>query len=127
MVQVIVYAGAVMTLFLFVIMFIGVDRAEDTEERIPRQRALVAALALIVVVGAGVLVPSPGPVDLGAGGPGRGRGAQRDGPSGATMLFEEWVLAFEVTSLLLVVAAAGAIALAYFRPSPQDARSAESA
>ena len=32
------------------------------------------------------------------------------------MLFEEWVLAFEVTSLLLVVAAAGAIALAYFRP-----------
>jgi NADH-quinone oxidoreductase subunit J len=115
MVQVIVYAGAVLTLFLFVIMFIGVDRAEDTEERIPRQRALVAALVLIVVVGAGVLVLRD-QWDWVPAAP-----AAVEAPDGtvqavSTVLFEDWVLAFEVTSLLLVVAAAGAIALAYFRP-----------
>jgi NADH-quinone oxidoreductase subunit J len=115
-VQVIVYAGAVMTLFLFVIMFIGVDREEDTSERIPRQRALVAALTLIVVVGAATLA---------LGGewswvPAAAAGAET--PNGtveavAMMLFEQWVLPFEVISLLLVVAAAGAIAVAYFRPA----------
>ena len=50
-VQVIVYAGAVMTLFLFVIMFIGVDRAEHFRERLPFQRqTAVAALVVLVVL-----------------------------------------------------------------------------
>ncbi len=44
-VQVIIYAGAVMTLFLFVIMLIGVDRDEDTAEQIPLQRPLGLMLA----------------------------------------------------------------------------------
>ena len=39
-VQVIVYAGAVMTLFLFVIMLIGVDKSESIDERLPRQRSV---------------------------------------------------------------------------------------
>ncbi len=55
-VQVIVYAGAVMTLFLFVIMLIGVDRAESLEERLPAQRQLaivrgIAFLGLIMPIG----------------------------------------------------------------------------
>ena len=44
-VQVIVYAGAVMTLFLFVIMLIGVDREENLRESLPFQRPLVIGLA----------------------------------------------------------------------------------
>ena len=53
-VQVIVYAGAVMTLFLFVIMLVGVDRSEDRKENLPVQRPL--ALGLLALFGAGVLV-----------------------------------------------------------------------
>src|SRR3972149_69932 len=56
-IQVIIYAGAVMTLFLFVIMLIGVDNPEDRVENLPLHRP--AALALMVLFGAG------------AGGPGR--------------------------------------------------------
>ena len=54
-VQVIVYAGAVMTLFLFVIMMIGVDRAEDTTEPLI-QRQLVVGLAAILGVTVAALV-----------------------------------------------------------------------
>ncbi len=112
-VQVIVYAGAVMTLFLFVIMMIGVDQAEDTGETLPRQRLYIGLLSLAIVVTGGVLAiggrfawapgsqgvaPIPGPIeDL------------------ADRLFSTWVLPFEATALLLTIAAAGAIALAYYR------------
>ena len=114
-VQVVVYAGAVLTLFLFVIMFIGVDRAEDTSETIPLQRKLVAGLALAVAVGSALLV-------------GRGRFSWTPAapestpiPNGTVQalggeLFTTWVLAVEVTALLLTIAAVGAIALAFHRP-----------
>ena len=113
-VQVIVYAGAVMTLFLFVIMLIGVDRAEDTSESLRGQRILVGTLAGLFVLAAGVLAVSRrfswAPV------------APPDAtiPNGTIQalgeqLFTDWVLAFEATALLLTIAAAGAIALAYFR------------
>ena len=110
-VQVIVYAGAVMTLFLFVIMLVGVDKAEDRRETLPAQRPL--ALGLLVLFGAGVILA--------------GRTAWTTGPvvSGGEVegtieavgeeLFRGWLLPFEVTALLLIIAAAGAIALAYFR------------
>ena len=117
-VQVVVYAGAVLTLFLFVIMFIGVDRAEDTSETIPLQRKLVAGLALLVAVGAAVLVW-------------RGRFSWTPTasesvpiPNGTVQalggeLFTTWVLGVEVTALLLTIAAVGAIALAFYRRSPK--------
>lgn len=113
-VQVIVYAGAVMTLFLFVIMLIGVDREEDTSERLPMQRRLVGVLAGLFVVAAGVLAIS----DRFAWTPVAPADAVT--PNGTIQalgerLFTDWVLAFEVTALLLTIAAAGAIALAYFR------------
>ena len=54
-VQVIVYAGAVMTLFLFVIMLIGVDKAEDLRESIRFQRPLVIFVG-VAVVAVGVFV-----------------------------------------------------------------------
>ena len=110
-VQVIIYAGAVMTLFLFVIMLIGVDKEEDRTENLPIQRPL--ALSLMALFGGGVVVA--------------GRLAWTTGvrnpldPINGTVeaigneLFRRWVLPFEITALLLIVAAAGTIALAFFR------------
>ena len=110
-VQVLIYAGAVMTLFLFVIMLIGVDRDEDRAENLPLQRPV--ALALIALFGVGVIVA--------------GRLAWTTGPRSpldpvngtveaiGNELFRRWILPFEITALLLIVAAAGAIALAYFK------------
>lgn len=111
-VQVIVYAGAVLTLFLFVIMMIGVDRVEDTTETLPFQRQLVLGLAAIlaVTIGALVLGGEFAWVPLAVDGP---------IPNGtveniAGIMFTDWLLPFEVTALLLTIGAAGAIALAYY-------------
>ncbi|MGH8924215.1 MAG: NADH-quinone oxidoreductase subunit J family protein [Acidimicrobiia bacterium] len=115
-VQVIVYAGAVMTLFLFVIMLIGVDKEESTTETIPHQRRLAIALGLIAV-GLGVALVARGrftwlplvtvPADVQ-----RTNGTVQ---ALAEPMFTDWVLAFEATALLLTIAAAGAIALASTR------------
>jgi NADH-quinone oxidoreductase subunit J len=115
-VQVIVYAGAVMTLFLFVIMLIGVDKSETREETLPRQRALVGGLAAAIVVLAAVVtlsgdfvwVPAAAEVPIAESTNGTVEAI-------AEPMFTTWVLAFEATALLLTIAAAGAIALAQFR------------
>jgi NADH-quinone oxidoreductase subunit J len=110
-VQVMVYAGAVMTLFLFVIMMIGVDRAESLHERLPLQRQLavglgVAFLVLLALIGGNAWITAPeAPIE----------------PNGsveaiADLLFTEWLLPFEVTTLLLIIASVGAIALAHYEP-----------
>jgi NADH-quinone oxidoreductase subunit J len=114
-VQVIVYAGAVMTLFLFVIMLIGVDKAENLAETIRFQRPLVAMVGLAVVV-IGVIVAVGG----------RFAWVTATAPPGAEVngtveaigdeLFTTWLLPFEATALLLIIASVGALALAYFRP-----------
>lgn len=113
-VQIIVYAGAVMTLFLFVIMLIGVDKEQDNTETIPHQQQLVTGLAAIILGLTLVLafgdnftwfpaaVGSP-PIPNGTVG------------AIAEPMFTDWVLAVETTALLLTIAAAGAIALAFYR------------
>lgn len=117
-IQIIVYAGAVMTLFLFVIMLIGVDKAEDTSENLPRQRLLVGAVVLVAVGLASFLGFSSGfdwvPA---AGGEPVAEATNGTVEAIGESLFSTWVLAFEVTALLLTVAAAGAIALAHYRRS----------
>ncbi len=115
-VQVIVYAGAVMTLFLFVIMLIGVDRAEDTSENLPWQRQLAAVVGIVLVLATAGLLLGGRFVWVPAA------PAAVTPPNGTVEavsleLLQDWVLPFEVTALLLIVAAAGAIALAYFRPA----------
>jgi NADH-quinone oxidoreductase subunit J len=115
-VQVIVYAGAVMTLFLFVIMLIGVDKEENRDEALPLQRVWVGALAggvvlfaaLITLLGDFEWVPAASSPIL------------EDSTNGtiqaiAEPLFTDWVLAFEATALLLTIAAAGAVVLAQFK------------
>lgn len=115
-VQVIVYAGAVMTLFLFVIMLIGVDRSEIREEQLPFQRGLVFGVGVLIVVLAGAVtyfgefewVPAAGASIS----PGTTNGTVE---AVAEYLFTDWVLAFEATALLLTIASAGAVALAHYR------------
>ena len=119
-VQVVVYAGAIMTLFLFVIMLIGVDQVEDTSEKLMSQR--VAALVVIagsVLFGGYLWLSNSFTWSL----------AEGDAPAPAgsieatgRLLFEEWLLPFEVTSLLLIIASIGAIALALFRPTRRSDR-----
>src|SRR5207245_987879 len=73
-VQVIVYAGAIVVLFLFVIMLLGVDRSEDLRiETLRAQRPLAGALALVAVLEMVLLVRYGGWVTGGASiaGPGR--------------------------------------------------------
>jgi NADH-quinone oxidoreductase subunit J len=115
-VQIIIYAGAVMTLFLFVIMLIGVDKAESRTETLPIQRP--AALALVSLFGAAVLIA--------------GRTAWVTAPTAnlprfegtveaiGDELFRRWLLPFELTALLLIVASVGTITLALYRRSDTD-------
>lgn len=115
-VQVIVYAGAVMTLFLFVIMLIGVDRSEVREELVPGQRMLVLSVGLLIIVLAGVVTI----VGNFQWVPARAATINPEATSGtvaaiAGPMFTDWVLAFQATALLLTIAAAGAVALAHYR------------
>lgn len=122
-IQVIVYAGAVMTLFLFVIMLIGVDQSEDTSEQLPRQRQIVGALT-VVIVGLGIYLGVSEGFDWVPAATGDLDGGATNGTVEAVgeALFSTWVLAFEVTALLLTIAAAGAIALAYYRREREPGR-----
>jgi NADH-quinone oxidoreductase subunit J len=121
-VQVIVYTGAIMVLFLFVLMLVGVDRSESLIETIRGQRvaavtvALGFATLLVTGFGRGVLdAPATGLADANADGNVFGI---------ARLLFTKYVLAFELTSALLIVAAVGAMVLAHkehaARPSQRE-------
>ena len=130
-VQVIVYAGAVITLFLFVIMFIGVDRAERMARKpiVPRSLALVVAAAAVAAVAALAATGRLDPVITDGAPVATVTGSVEE--IGANLISvptpdggrtaSPWLLAFEATSALLVVAAVGAIALAFHRPRPGKA------
>jgi NADH-quinone oxidoreductase subunit J len=112
-VQIIVYAGAIMVLFLFVIMLLGVDRHESLTERIRGQR--VGAILL----GLGILVELVVAIHAGIGfstraGPGFDETVNRGGNTLALsrVLFRRYVFPFEATSVLLLVAAIAVMVLA---------------
>lgn len=118
-VQVIVYAGAIVVLFLFVIMLLGVDNAENLSiEPFRIQRPLAA----VVGVGTFALVVAAAIVARGADVAVRGSGLEVPGTNGADHdgnikalardLFSDHVLAFELTSVLLVIAVVGTVVLA---------------
>ena len=109
-VQVVVYTGAVMMLFLFVLMLVGVDSSESLVETIRGQRiaAIVAGLGFGVLLIAGIgSAASTGFVGLtqaNAGGNVEGL---------AALIFTQYLWAFELTSALLITAALGAMVLAH--------------
>jgi NADH-quinone oxidoreductase subunit J len=113
-VQVIVYAGAIVVLFLFVIMFLGVDRKENLgEEPLPAQRPL--AIGLVALGLAGLLLLGIGAHwAVGAhhvAGPAQG---QKGGDVAALgrSVFTTYLFPFEITAALLVIAVVGAVVLA---------------
>lgn len=116
-VQVIVYAGAIMVLFLFVIMLLG-DREEDLVERIKGQRPAAMALGFALAAVTVMTVRS----SLAAA-PFRGLAeANRGGNVEALgrVLFTKYLWPFEVTSLLLIVAAIAAIVIGRAGPDDHD-------
>jgi NADH-quinone oxidoreductase subunit J len=111
-VQIVVYAGAIMVLFLFVIMLLGVDRGDPIRERLAAQRGLAIVLALAFVVeftlairaGIGFATRAPEGFDaVNAGG---------NAQALARVLFRDYFFPFEVTSVLLIVAAIASMVLA---------------
>lgn len=120
-VQVIVYAGAIVVLFLFVIMFLGVDRREDLAEEPLRGQRLVApllvagALALILLLGVGAHWAT-GPHSVVA--PARGQPGGDVAALGRAV-FTDYLWPFEITAGLLVIAVVGAVVLARRPRGPQ--------
>ena len=116
-VQIIVYAGAIVVLFLFVIMLLGVDKAEDLHtEPLVAQRWL-AGIAGLGLLGLLVIAVSRGAEMLTTRAEGLATSAE--GASGdaniqqlARSVFGDYVVAFELTSILLVVAVVGTVMLA---------------
>ena len=109
-VQIVVYTGAVMMLFLFVLMLIGVDSAESLVETLRGQRVA----AVIVGLGFGILlIAGIGTVTTGTYGALTQANAGGNVEGLAALIFSRYLWAFELTSALLITAAMGAMILAH--------------
>ena len=110
MAQITVYAGAIMVLFLFVIMLLGADALPRTQV-LPWQRPLAIFLAVILGVEAAyILVTKARPIgDIMP--PGDTANTMENLRQLGNVLFQQYLLPFEVTSILLLVAMVGAIVL----------------
>ena len=120
-VQIIVYTGAILMLFLFVLMLVGVDASDSVVETIRGQRVLAAiaglGLGLVMVLGLSQISLGTAVGLEDANAPGNIQAL-------ANILFSRYVFAFEVTSALLITAAVGAMVLAHrerLTPKPTQA------
>jgi NADH-quinone oxidoreductase subunit J len=109
-VQIVVYTGAVMMLFLFVLMLVGVSAADSLKETLKGQRWLAAGCG----IGLGILLIA----GLGQATVGSFTGLAEANADGnvqglASLLFTRYVVAFEVTGVLLTIAAVGATLLTH--------------
>ena len=110
-VQVVVYTGAVMMLFLFILMLVGVDSSDSLVENIRGQRptAIAAAIGL-----GGLIISLIGRATIGTDAIGLEQANMGGNVQGlAEELFTKYVWAFEVVSALLITAALGAMVLAH--------------
>ena len=129
-VQVIVFAGAIVVLFLFVIMLLGVDRTDDLRVepfRVQRPVAIVMGVAIVGLVSAAVLSGAGDPSQTITGEQSVGGTLTSSEPNINTLarsLFSDYVFAFEVTSILLVVAVLATVVLAR-RPFKIEPRAEE--
>lgn len=118
MVQIIVYTGAIMMLFLFVLMLVGRSAADSVIETLRGQRvaAIVLGVGLAALLGTGLYqatrdLPVNGLDQANAGGNVQGL---------AALLFDRYLYAFEATAALLITAAVGAMLLAHVERRKQD-------
>jgi len=118
-VQVIVYAGAIVVLFLFVIMLLGIDQEDTLDEPLPAQRPLAIVVGGALFAGlllfAQILEPTGGSAARGSATQGDVVNVERV----ATSLFTDFLWPFEITSALLVIAVVGAVVLARRGSTPQ--------
>jgi NADH-quinone oxidoreductase subunit J len=122
-VQIIVYTGAIMILFLFVLMLVGRDSSDSVVETLRGQRvaATVLGIGFAGLVGAGIARAT---VELPVTGLDAVQGGQVNNIEAiAALLFTRYLLAFEVTSALLITAAVGAMVLAHVEREPGSRRS----
>ena len=117
--QVVVYTGAVMMLFLFVLMIVGVDASDSLVETIKGQRrvgilaGVILVIALVLLLGNSFSIQAAELVNADSTYGGNVQGI-------AALLFGKYVLIFELTSALLITAAGGAMVLAHKeRTSPR--------
>ena len=113
-VQIIVYAGAIMVLFLFVIMLLNLGSTQPSDIRRGLGRVLAGSVAVALVAIFARLFMADGDVD-GLGGPSALHSLLESSGAVAAVaepLFTRYLVAFEVTSILLVVAIVGAVVLA---------------
>ena len=110
-VQIVVYTGAVMMLFLFILMLVGVDSSDSLTETIPGLRPI----AIVAAVGfGGLMVSLIGRATLGRNAIGLEAANSLGNVEGiAQLLFSRYVWPFEVVSALLITAALGAMVLAH--------------
>ena len=108
--QVVVYAGAVMVLYVFVVAYVG-SGGESAWEPIPGQRFLAPLLGVALFVELSIAVLSSALLALGTHGPEVPAGFGDPAAIGRLML-EKFLLPFEASSILLLIAAVGAIVLA---------------
>jgi NADH-quinone oxidoreductase subunit J len=106
--QLIIYAGAIVVLFLFVIMLLGAEREEDADDRIPWQRPIALVMGLLLLAETAYVffsranlnvVPTNTNTDFAAP------------VQVARSLFTEYLLPFEITSIILLVAVVGVVVL----------------
>jgi NADH-quinone oxidoreductase subunit J len=108
--QVVVYAGAVMVLYVFVVAYVG-GGGESVKEALPNQRFLGILLASILFVELSAAVLSSALLALDTHGPAVPAGFGDPAAIGR-LLLEKFLLPFEASSILLLIAAVGAIVLA---------------
>jgi NADH-quinone oxidoreductase subunit J len=109
-VQIIVYTGAILMLFLFVLMLVGVDASDSVVETIRGQRVLAIVGGLLLGL---ILVLGLAQISLGTAVGLTEANAPGNIQALADILFSRYVFAFETTSALLITAAVGAMVLAH--------------
>jgi NADH-quinone oxidoreductase subunit J len=114
-VQVIVYAGAIVVLFLFVIMLLGVDRVDDLRIeplRIQRPLAALIGVGTVALVIAALLAGGDDAITGERTASEPASGGEENIDALARSIFSDYVFAFEVTSVLLIIAVVGTVVLA---------------
>jgi NADH-quinone oxidoreductase subunit J len=112
-VQILIYAGAIMVLFLFVVTMLAPDSPTESQDRIPWQRYVGALLGVVLVGALSFLIFSNGTqTGVKAAGGGLSQAVTRSGgdiQAFGQALFHGFLFPFEVTSLLIVIAILGAL------------------
>jgi len=109
-VQIIVYTGAVLMLFLFVLMLIGISSSDSIVETIKGQRLAAGLIAIGLLI---LLIPGLGHAAIGPATLSKTAGGTDNLSGIATLIFTTYVFPFEVTGALLITAAVGAMVLAH--------------